>query len=48
MERPIGLDDQLVSQADKVEHVRAHRDLPPELQVAEPSVAQQPPQELLG
>jgi hypothetical protein len=47
VERAVRLDDQPVPKAYEIEHVRAHRDLPPELDVPELAVAQQLPEELL-
>jgi len=46
--RAVGLDDQAVSQADKVSDIAAQRELTAELQAVEPPVAQELPQETLG
>lgn len=40
----VGLDDQAVSQTDEVGDVAADHDLPPELQLRQPPVAQNGPQ----
>lgn len=40
----VGLDDQAVTQADEIDDVAADHDLPPELKLRQPPVAQNGPQ----
>jgi hypothetical protein len=44
VERPVGLDDEPVSQAEEVDNVRPYWDLPAELEAVDPAAPQQPPE----
>jgi hypothetical protein len=48
MLRSVDFDDQSRSNAKKVDDVRSNRNLPPKLEAAQPSVAQEAPETKLG